>query len=215
MDITWYGHSCFRITERGQISVVTDPYSEEIGLPPLKLKSDIVTISHQKPGHNALDGVKGFSYVLAGPGEYEIGGLFVTGIAVHNVSEDGSEAEENIAYHIQYDGLTVLHLGDLAHVPDQSTIEALPGGQVNVLLVPVGGGKGLRSGMAAEVIALIEPNYIVPMHFALPNLRIELDPVEKFLKEMGVSKVQEEDVLKVSTTSLPEQPQVVLLRPQS
>lgn len=211
MDITWYGHSCFRIAERGQISVVTDPYSDEIGLPPLKLKADLVTISHHMPGHNNLEGVKGFNYVLEGPGEYEIGGLFIRGIAMHHVTE--TEAQSNVAYLTLYDNLSVLHLGDLAHVPDQSTIEDM--GVVNVVLVPVGGGNSLRAAMAAEVIALIEPNFIVPMHYALPDLRVELDPVDKFLKEMGVSKVQEEDVLKVSSSNLPEQPQVIVLRPQS
>lgn len=211
MDITWYGHSCFKIAERGQISVVTDPYAEEIGLPPLKLKADIVTISHQMPGHNNLDGVKGFNYVLEGPGEYEIGGVFIRAIAMHNITD--TDIQPNVAYLILYDNLSVLHLGDLAHVPDQSTIEDL--GVVNVVLIPVGGGNGLRAAMASEVIALIEPNFIVPMHYALPDLRVELDPVDKFLKEMGVSKVQEEDILKVSASNLPEQPQVVVLRPQS
>lgn len=211
MDITWYGHSCFRIAERGQISVVTDPYSEEIGLPPLKLKADLVTISHQMPGHNNLEGVKGFNYVLEGPGEYEMGGVFIRAIAMHNITE--TDIQPNIAYLTLYDNLSVLHLGDLAHVPDQSTIEDL--GVVNVVLIPVGGGNGLRAAMASEVIALIEPNFIVPMHYALPDLRVELDPVDKFLKEMGVSKVQEEDILKVSASNLPEQPQVVVLRPQS
>jgi L-ascorbate metabolism protein UlaG (beta-lactamase superfamily) len=212
LDITWYGHSCFRITERGQISIVTDPFSESIGLPAPKIKADVVTISHHSPGHNNLDAVKGHTYALSGPGEYEIGGIFITGVALYSIDADGLEVS-NVAYVIQYDSLTVVHLGDLAHVPDQSTIEAL--GEVNVALVPVGGGKGLKSNMAAEVIALLEPNYIVPMHYALPGLKVELDPVEKFLKEMGVSKFQEDDVLRVSAAVLPEQPQVVVLRPQS
>lgn len=210
MDITWYGHSCFRLSERGSISVVTDPYAPEMGLPPLKLKADVVTVSHDKPGHSYVDGVKGFNSVLRGPGEYEIGGVFITGIPMHTVEEE--RIQTNVGYQIQYGGLSVLHLGDLAHVPDQSTIEALGG--VNVVLVPVGGGNGLRASMAAEVIALIEPNYIVPMHYMLPDLTVLLDPVDKFLKEMGVSRVQEEDILKVTTGSLPEQPQVILLRPQ-
>jgi L-ascorbate metabolism protein UlaG (beta-lactamase superfamily) len=214
LDITWYGHSCFRISERGQIAVITDPYSDQIGLPPLKLKGDIVTISHDRPGHNNSDAVKGANYVLNGPGEYEIGGVFITGIAMHFVNEQ--VVHHNIAYLIQYGSLTVLHLGDLMHVPEQSTIEAIESmGAVNVALVPVGGGHSLRAPLAAEVIALFEPNYIIPMHYALPGLAVELDPVDKFLKEMGVSKVQEEDILKVSSGSLPEQPQVVVLRPQT
>jgi L-ascorbate metabolism protein UlaG (beta-lactamase superfamily) len=210
MDITWYGHSCFRISERGQVAVVTDPYGDELGLPSLKVKGDIVTVSHRKPGHDNVEAVKGETYILSGPGEYEIGGVFVYGIGMNYVDE--GVVQENVAYLIQYGNLSVLHLGDLAHIPEQSTIEAL--GAVHVALVPVGGGNSLRANLAAEVIALIEPNYIVPMHYALPGLNVELDPVDKFLKEMGVSKVQEEDILKVSASALPEQPQVVVLRPQ-
>ena len=210
MDITWYGHSCFRITERGKTTVVTDPFHEDIGLPVPKLKGDVVTVSHQSPGHNNAEAVKGNQYTLTGPGEYEIGGVFISGIALHHLEED--DVRPNVAYLVDYDNLTVLHLGDLAHVPGQSTIEAL--GEVNAVLVPVGGGNGLRANDAAEVIALIEPNYIVPMHYALPGLALELDPVEKFLKAMGVSKVTEEEALKVTATGLPEQPQVVILKPQ-
>ena len=209
MDISWHGLSCFRITERGRISVVTDPYHDSVGLAPLKLKGDVITISHDSPGHNAIDSVRGQTYTLAGPGEYEIGGVFIYGVALHHIGENS--AVENVGYVIQYDSLSVLHLGDLAHVPDQSTIEAM--GEVNVVLVPVGGGRSLKASEAAEVIAMIEPNYIVPMHYALPGLSLDLDPVDKFLKEMGVSKVQEEESLRVTTSSLPEQPQVVVLEP--
>jgi L-ascorbate metabolism protein UlaG (beta-lactamase superfamily) len=217
VDITWYGHSCFRLNERGSISIVTDPYSAELGLPPLKLKADVVTVSHDKPGHNYVDAVKSANpaerspSVLRGPGEYEVGGVFITGLPMNYADEERIHA--NVGYLIQYGSLSVLHLGDLAHVPDQSTIEAL--GEVNVVLVPVGGGSALRASTAAEVIALIEPNYIVPMHYMLPGLTTLLDPVDKFLKEMGISRaMQEEDTLKVTSGSLPEQPQVILLRPQ-
>ena len=105
----------------------------------------------------------------------------------------------------------MLHLGDLAHVPDQSTIEDL--GEVNVLLIPVGGDNTLRGALAAEVVALIEPHYVVPMHYAIPELGITLDPIDKFLKAMGISRVQEEETLRVTRSGLPEQPQVVLLTP--
>ncbi len=210
MDITWYGHSCFRITERNRVTVVTDPYSDHIGLPPLKLKGDIVTVSHDEPGHNNVQAVKGDPHVLGGAGEYEIGDVFITGMAMHYIGEE--TARYNVTYLINYDNLTVLHLGDLAHIPAQSTTEAL--GEVNVLLIPVGGGNGLRASQAAEVVALIEPHYIVPMHYALPGLNLELETVDRFLKVMGVSKVLEEDTLRVSSSSLPEQPQVIVLRPQ-
>lgn len=213
LDITWYGHSCFRITERGKISIVTDPYSEGVGLPvPARLKGDVVTVSRDDPAHNNIEAVKGYTYALNGPGEYEIGGVFISGIPLHHIGEDGTPYY-NVGYVIQYDALTLLHLGDLNHIPDQSTIQAL--GEVNVVIVPVGGARELKASQAAEVIAMIEPNYIIPMDYALPDLNLPLDPVEKFLKEMGVTRVQEEESLRVNVTTLPEQPQVVVLSPQA
>jgi len=212
LDITWYGLSCFRLVERNQTTVVTDPYGTTVGLPEPKLKGDVVTISHDSPGHNAFDMVKGQEYVLQGPGEYEIGGVFITGIPLHYVDEANDVYRRNVAYLMKYPtDITVLHLGDLSHVPDQSTIEDF--GEVHVALVPVGGGNTLTAGMASDVIALIEPNYIVPMHYAIDGLNMQLDPVDKFLKAMGVSNVIEEETLRVSSSSLPEQSEVVVLTP--
>ncbi len=212
MDITWYGHSCFRITERNRITVVTDPFSENIGLPVPRLKADVVTISHDEPGHNNLDAIKSTPQVLTGAGEYEIGGVFINGIPMHFVMEN--EVRYNVGFRFTYDnGLTVLHLGDLAQIPDHATVESF--GEVNVLLLPVGGGNGLRPSQAAEVVALIEPYYVVPMHYGMEGVGLELEPVDKFLKAMGISSVQEADSLKVASGEAPEQSQVIVLRPQT
>jgi L-ascorbate metabolism protein UlaG (beta-lactamase superfamily) len=211
VDISWYGLSCFRISERGQITVVTDPFSDAIGLRAPQLKADVVTVSHDEPGHNNVEVVKGPPYILTGPGEYEVGGVFIMGLALHNVKEE--TPRRNVGYAIEYENLTVLHLGDLDHVPEQSVIEEI--GEVNVLLVPVGGGAGLKANEAAEVVSLIEPHYVVPMHYAQDGLALELDPVERFLRAMGVTSPQETDMLRVNAASLPEQPQVVILTPQT
>jgi L-ascorbate metabolism protein UlaG (beta-lactamase superfamily) len=210
LDITWYGLSCFRITERNKTTVITDPYDTTIGIEPSgTTKTDVVTVSHDAPGHSSMELIKSEPYILATPGEYEIGGTFITGIPLHYV--DAAIQRYNVGYLINYDGLTVFHAGDLGFVPDQSVVEGL--GEVNVLLLPVGGGNSLTASQASDVVSLIEPNYIVPMHYAIPGLNSNLDDVEKFLKAMGVSNVQEEEILKVSSGSLPEQPQVVVLRP--
>ena len=209
MDITWYGLSCFKLAERGKVSVITDPFSESIGIAVPKLKSDVITISHDEPGHNNISAVKNdAAHILTGSGEYEIGGAFITGIAMHNPETERA----NIAYLIDFDGLTALHLGDLDHVPDQSVVQELP--QVNVLMIPVGGGRGLRAAQASEVVALIEPYFVIPMHYEQPGLAFELDPADKFLKAMGVSQRQETDMLRVSASDQPEQPQIMLLTPQ-
>jgi L-ascorbate metabolism protein UlaG (beta-lactamase superfamily) len=210
LDITWYGHSCFRITERNRISIVTDPFSDTLGLPVPKLKADVVTISHDEPGHNYVEAIKGANHILTGPGEYEIGGVFITGVDLHHM--EGKDARWNVGFRLEYDNVTVLHLGDLAHIPDQSTIETF--GEVNVLLLPVGGGNGLRASQAAEVVGLIEPSYVIPMHYSLPGMTLNLDPLDRFTKAMGITTVQELDVLKLSASEFPDQPQVIVLRPQ-
>ena len=202
MEITWYGLSCFRITERGYATVVTDPYSAKVGLTPAKLKSDVVTSSHDAIGHNNISGVSGQSQTLTGPGEYEIGGVFITGIATPGNGR-------NIIYVFDYDSLSVAHMGDLTKMPTQAQIEAL--GEVNVLLLPVGGGTSLNAVSAAELVSMIEPNIIVPMHYSLPGLKVELEPRDRFLKEMGLEDSEEESSLKISASGLPEEPQVVIL----
>src|SRR5512140_3810778 len=173
MEITWYGHSCFRLTERGMATVVADPFdSKAIGYSPLKLKADIVTVSHDAPGHNYPDAVKGTSHVITTPGEFEIGGVFITGIQTDGSgpSKKSKDQVRNTLFVFDYDGLTVAHLGDLKVVPTQAEIEAL--GTVNVALVPVGAGGGLNAAKAAEIISVIEPNIVVPMHYATPAAKI-------------------------------------------
>ncbi len=215
MEITWFGHSCFRLTERGLAAVVTDPYDESLGYPTLRLKADIVTVSHDAPGHSNVDAVKGDLRALTGPGEYEIGGVFITGIPTLNPSAErvkkkgGVDVMTNTVYVFDYDGLTVAHLGDLDHVPTQSQIEAL--GAVHVALVPVGGGGGLNAAQAAEVVSLLEPSLVVPMHYRTDVGSSALDPVDKFLKEMGLGAINPEAGLKVTKSSLPDETHVVLL----
>ena len=208
MDITWYGHSCFRLSERGRATAITDPYDESVGYGLPKLKGDVVTISHTAPGHSNAELVKGALRVIETPGEYEVGNVFVIGLPMHNITSD--PPKRNVAYLFNYDGLTVVHLGDLDHVPSQSELEAL--GSVKVALVPVGGGGALNSTQAAEVIGLIEPAIVIPMHYQMESTAFELDPLERFLREMGISHVQEEDVLRVSAGALPESTQVVVLK---
>lgn len=208
MEITWYGHSCFRIVERGRATVVTDPFGESLGYDVPKLKADVVTISHDAPGHNNVDMVRGCEHVVSGPGEYEIGGVFIIGVPTFN--RESENPRLNVIYVLDFEGLSVAHLGDLDHVPNQSMVESL--GPIDVALVPVGDGGALSSSQAAEVISLLEPSIVVPMHFQTDALRgMTLDPVDRFLKEMGISSVQAEPLLKISAGALSEQTQVILL----
>ncbi len=209
MEITWYGHSCFRLTERGSASVVTDPFDHDVvGYQALKLKADIVTVSHDVPGHNFTKATKGYSHLIDGPGEYEIGGVFITGVRTNGRKSDENEPR-NTLYVFNYDGITIAHLGDLRAVPSRAQIDAL--GTVNVALVPVGGGVGLGAAKAAEVVSTLEPNFVVPMHYATDAEKLSLDPLEKFIKEMGLGTIEAEDTLKVTKSGLPEETRVVVL----
>lgn len=210
MEIVWYGHSCFKLSERNLSTVVTDPFDKSIGYALPKLKADIVTVSHDAPGHNNVSAVKE-ARVISGPGEYEIGGVFITGVATQRENGDKKKKAEvrNTLYVFDFDGITVAHLGDLDHVPTQAQVEEM--GNVHVALVPVGGGGGLNSSQAAEVISLIEPAIVVPMHYKTENANLKLDPLNKFLKEMGLGTVKTEDSLNVKKGSLPEETHVVVL----
>lgn len=207
MEITWYGLSCFRITERGMATIVTDPYGDGLGLPKRKLKADVVTVSHEAKGHSNLDAIKGKAHVITSPGEYEIGGVFVTAVAMGEREDDGTR---NVFFLFDYDGVNVAHLGDLNEVPSQKDVEDLAA--VDVALVPVGGGTALTPSQAAEVISLIEPSVVVPMHFKAGKEKVDLGAVEPFLSEMGISDHEPLESLKVTKSGLGDETQVVVLQ---
>jgi L-ascorbate metabolism protein UlaG (beta-lactamase superfamily) len=215
MEIVWYGLSCFRLMERGMASVVIDPYDDSVGYGALRLKADIVCVSHDAPGHNYVEAVKGEKRIITGPGEFEIGGVFITGISTRHAPDASgkkkkAEAKDsNTLYLMDFNGLTVAHLGDLDYVPTQQQIEAL--GAVDVALVPIGGGSGLNSSQAAEVISLLEPSIVVPMHYRTPEINLKLDTLQKFVKEMGLSAPKPQELLKVTKPDLPEETHVVVL----
>lgn len=205
MEIKWYGHSCFRIVERGMASIVTDPYDHtEVGYSPLKLKADVVTVSQDLPSHNHVKAVTGKDWEIRGAGEYEIGGVFITAIAT--LGKD----KKNLVTVFDFGDLTVGHLGNISDVPKRSELEAM--GTVDVALVPVGGGKSLNAAKAAELISLLEPGFVVPMHYKTPESTQKLNLLTRFLQEMGLSKSEKpEESLKVTKTSVPEESRVVVL----
>jgi L-ascorbate metabolism protein UlaG (beta-lactamase superfamily) len=213
MEIIWYGHSCFRLSERNMATVITDPYDHrQVGLEPLKLKADIVTISYDSPEYNDISVVKGEPHLITGPGEFEIGSVFITGVQTNGQTRHNEELR-NTLYVFDYNGLTVAHLGNINRVPTQTEVEEL--GPVHVALVPIGGGSCLNASKAAEVVSLLEPAIAIPMQYALPDMTLKLDPLSKFLKEMGLNEVDTQPSLKItSTNTLPEETRVIVLKYQ-
>jgi L-ascorbate metabolism protein UlaG (beta-lactamase superfamily) len=208
MDITWFGHSCFRLSDRGA-TVVTDPPSDDMGYDRPRIRADVVTISHEHPGHNNRIGFRGGPKFFDGPGEYEVKDVFITGIATYHDTRNGASRGTNTVFLFEFDGVTICHLGDLGHVPTQSQVEALS--SVDVLLIPVGGLHTIDPSKASEVISLIEPLLVVPMHYKTRVEKASLQTVDKFLKEMGLSPMPAQPELKVTKSSLPSETQIVVL----
>jgi len=208
MDVTWYGHSCFRLADRGAV-VVTDPFSEELGYVRPRIRADVVTISHDHPGHNNRIGFRGGPKFFDGPGEYEVRGVFLTGIMTYHDGRRGATRGRNTVFLFDFDGLTVCHLGDLGHIPAQAQIEALS--DVDLLLIPVGGLHTLDASTATEVISLIEPKLVIPMHYKTPKEKARLQKVDNFFKEMGLAPVPPVPEFRVTKSSLPSETQVVQL----
>ncbi len=205
MELTWHGHSCFRLTQRRKSTIVTDPYDHKaVGYAPLKLRADVVTVSTNAPGHNYTKAVKGARHILNSPGEYEIGGVFITAIRI-----DDKETRRNIIFAFDYEDITIAHLGNLKRVPTQAELESL--GHVDVALVPVGSGGGLNASQAAEVVSVLEPSIVIPMHHRTPQEKMPLEKVDAFLKEMGAENLEPLPSLKVNKSDLPEEVKVILL----
>jgi len=218
MELTWYGMGCFRIVERGLPALVMDPFDEAgVGLSLPRARVDIVTLSTllAEPENARWKGLRGVSRTIAGPGEFEIGGLFVTGIATFKDRKRGADLGQNVVYSVNMGGVVICHLGELGSTLTQTQVEML--GLVNVLLLPVGMPEALSPTMASEVVSLIEPDIVIPMQYAISEWHAggaPREPVARFLKEMGIAQSECVPSLKLTSGQLPEETQVVLLEPQ-
>lgn len=205
MIITWQGHSCFKIQDKAGpegVTVVTDPFNKEVGLKVPNFEADIVTVSHDHKDHNNIDALRGTPFVIECAGEYDFKGVLIEGIDSYHDEKKGEERGGNIMYRIEIDDISVAHLGDLGDVLDNVQIEKLIG--TDVLLIPVGGKYTLDAKKAVEVISQIEPRIVIPMHYKTKDLKYDLDPIEKFIKELGLTPTYEEK-LKISKKDLPQE----------
>ncbi len=208
MEITWLGHSSFRI-KGAQTTIITDPYPPELGYSFGKQTAAIVTVSHQHPNHSFVQGVAGEPRIIKGPGEYEIANTLVIGLATFHDKEDGRQKGKNTIYAMQLDDISICHLGDLGHVLSAQQVEDI--GNVDVLLIPVGGVSTINATSAAEVVRQLEPKAVVPMHYKTPAISRELEPVDRFLKEMSVKDTTSRPKLTFTKSNLPATTQVFLL----
>ena len=218
MDITFLGHSCFKVKGKTK-TVVFDPFDPaKVGYKLPKLEADVVCVSHMHGDHNYIQGVSGVDgkepFLISGPGEYEAGGVHVVGFNTFHDNKEGKDRGRNTIYYVEIDGLFLLHLGDLGHFPQKEVLEEL--NSIDVLFVPVGGIYTIDYKVATEIVSELEPYYVVPMHFRTDKLTLsranEMNVVDKFLAEWGHDMIKREPKLKISGKSdLPEETQIVVL----
>ena len=208
MEISWLGHSCFRIKGREAV-VVTDPCHPSLGYSLGNLQADIATLSHFHPGHSYVEAITSEFKEIQGPGEYELKGTFITGIATFHDADEGKKLGKNTVYLIEMDGITLCHLGDLGHQPTSQLIEEISDSEV--LFVPVGDVSTISVSMAAEIVRHLNSKVVIPMHYKTPTLVGDLEPVDRFLKELGVKEVDPQLKLSINRSTLPANTQVILL----
>ena len=215
--IYWAGQSCFQISVSNSrdhsADIVIDPYDEKIGLKLPNLSADILLVTHDHYDHNNVKSVKGDPFLIQGPGEYEVKGVFVQGIPSFHDDKEGKERGQNTIYVIEAEDMKFCHLGDLGQkqLTDEQ-LEKIDG--IDVLMIPVGGTYTIDSSEAQKVISQIEPKIVIPMHYALPKNKIKLDEVSKFLKTMGKNSVIPQDKFTIKASALPKDGiEIVVLTP--
>ena len=205
MYITWLGQSCFKLQDKigsDGVMLVMDPYADEFGLKMPRFEADIVTVSHDHHDHNNLGAIRGNPYIINTAGEYEVKSVFIEGVEAWHDEKNGAKRGKNIIYRVEMEDISVTHLGDLGHVLETKQLEKLEG--TDILLIPVGGKYTINAAKAVEVISQIEPRIVIPMHYKVPGLKVDIEGVEKFIKELGL-KPRTEEKLKISKKDLPQE----------
>lgn len=206
MFITYLGHSCFKFQDKTGpegVTVITDPFDKSIGLSVPHFEADIVTVSHNHDDHNNVAALRGQPFIIDSAGEYDIKDISIEGIDSYHDNSEGKERGKNIIYRFNIDDLLIVHLGDLGQKQlDTKQLEKLEG--TDILLIPVGGKFTFNAKEAVEIIAQIEPRIVIPMHYKVKDLKLDIDGLDKFVKEFGV-KPREEEKLKISKKDLPQE----------
>jgi L-ascorbate metabolism protein UlaG (beta-lactamase superfamily) len=207
MEIYWLGHGCFRLRGR-DATVLTDPCPPSTGYKIGKVNADIVTISRDHPDSNHRTAVSGDVKFLDSPGEYDIAGVLMTAIDTDRANRDDGYSR-NLAFVIDVDDIKVCHLGDISRVPTGDEAEEMQG--VDILLVPVGGGRVMGAEKAAELVSLLEPKIVIPMLYKTDVSKGDFEAVDRFVKEMGVEAKSPEQRLNINRSGLPQDTTLVLL----
>lgn len=217
MFITWFGQSFFELrvknSQNEEICIIIDPFDEKLGLKIPQVEGQILLITHSHFDHNNVEAIKGSPFLINEPGEYELKDIFIKGIFSFHDNSQGKERGVSVIYKIEAEEIKICHLGDLGQ--KELTSEQLEElGEVDILLIPIGGKVTINAQEAADIVSQIEPKIVIPMHYQIPKLKLELEGLDKFLKIMGQEKIEPQKKLKIAARDLSgEETKVVVLNP--
>ena len=216
MEIKYLGHASFLIKSR-EVRLVTDPYDPNIGLKFPKVEADVVTVSHAHDDHSRANLVgkpaEREQLIVDMPGEFEKLGTRIFGYKSYHDKTQGKDRGEVVMFKIEMEGMSVLHCGDLGYVPDDAFLDGI--GEVDVLLVPVGGFYTINADEATELIKKIEPSIAIPMHYNHPKLNQkvfgQVAPLSEFLKKFGLESLPPVPKLVVRKEELEQEMKIVVM----
>ncbi len=206
MKINWMGHASFLINFKDK-KLITDPFDENLGYPVFKQEVDIATVSHEHWDHNAIHLLNGNPEVIKETGIFNIKGINIKGIASYHDKVQGKDRGENIIFKISAEDIDLVHLGDLGHMLNHGQVNEI--GNVDVLLIPVGGIFTIDAEEAFKVVNQLNPRIIIPMHFKTPHLCFELAPVEAFTARFD--SMIKRPYLEVTRENINNLPRVIVL----
>ncbi|MCD4829651.1 MAG: MBL fold metallo-hydrolase [Candidatus Cloacimonetes bacterium] len=207
IDVRWFGHSMWRISHQG-VTIVTDPFTD-IGYPmPTGLAADIVLVSHDHYDHHNTALVHGDPTVVREAGQYEFCGVAIDMAPCWHDEEQGAQRGPNLLMRFDVGGRRFVHCGDLGHMPDDETLARL--GEVDVLMVPVGGFYTIDAGTAGKLVEKLKPKIVFPMHYKTAVLDFPIDTVEPFARHASNVRVVENNHVILAPADF-EQTQTILL----
>ena len=186
MKIRYLGHSCFELTAKNGVKVLTDPYRGVGYELPHGLSADVITISHGHFDHNYIDGVKAVN-VVATSERFEKDGVEIVGLDTYHDPKQGALRGKNIIYKIKMDGMEICHFGDLGEAYRDDFSKKI--GSPDVLLIPVGGTYTIDWREAKEYADKLSVKLIVPMHFKPKDGTLDIAEIEYFINQYQSEEV--------------------------
>lgn len=210
MKIKWFGHSCFKITNDNNISIVTDPFDGSVGYSIPRTHAEIVTVSHDHFDHNYIDAIDGDFKLVNKVGVFNVRDINIRGTASYHDNEGGRKRGNNIIYTFNIDGIKVCHLGDLGHMLDDKQLSQIGG--VDVLLIPVGGYYTIDAEEAASVVGQLNPGIIIPMHYKTPAVDMPIQTENAFVEKMGGAEKISSQVIEIRKADLTDKRKTYVLQ---